>query len=62
MSAKWPDALWQAYVVSGFDQEIPDPEDENPDRRWEQKQLPRQDAILAACPSAGPLISRPTPC
>ncbi len=40
-------ALSAAYVVSGFDQEVEDPEDENPDRRWEQKQHPRQDAILA---------------
>ena len=40
-------ALWAAYAVSGFDQEIEDPEDENPDRRWEQKQHPRHDAILA---------------
>jgi ParB family transcriptional regulator, chromosome partitioning protein len=40
-------ALQEAYGVSGFDQGIEDPEDENPDRRWEQKQHPRNDAILA---------------
>jgi ParB family transcriptional regulator, chromosome partitioning protein len=40
-------ALSAALVVSGFDQEIEDPEDENPDRRWEQKQFPRHDAVLA---------------
>jgi ParB family chromosome partitioning protein len=45
---KWRQAaLGAAYVVSGFDQEVEDPEDENPDRRWEQKQHPRHDAILA---------------
>jgi ParB family chromosome partitioning protein len=45
---KWRDAaLGMAYNVSGFDQEIEDPEDEKPDRRWEQKQHPRHDAILA---------------
>jgi ParB family chromosome partitioning protein len=45
---KWRDAaLGMAYNVSGFDQEIEDPEDENADRRWEQKQHPRHDAILA---------------
>src|SRR5262249_38472213 len=40
-------ALQAACAVSGHDQEIEDPEDENPDRRWEQKQFPRHDAILA---------------
>ena len=43
---KWGKALAAAYVVSGHDQEIEDSEDENPDRRWEQKQFPRHDAIL----------------
>jgi ParB family chromosome partitioning protein len=48
MAEKWTGpALAAANVVSGFDQEIEDPEDENPDRRWEQKQHPRHDAILA---------------
>jgi ParB family chromosome partitioning protein len=44
---KWGKALGAALVVSGFDQEIMDPEDENLDRTWEQKQFPRHDAILA---------------
>ncbi len=45
---KWTNvALHTALVVSGFDQEVEDPEDENPDRRWEEKQFPRHDAILA---------------
>jgi ParB family chromosome partitioning protein len=46
--AKWTDgALEAAYVVSGFDQPIEDPEDEKPDRTWEAKQHPRRTAILA---------------
>jgi ParB family chromosome partitioning protein len=45
---KWrEDALWAAHVVSGFDQKIEDHEDEKPDRRWEQRQHPRHDVILA---------------
>jgi ParB family chromosome partitioning protein len=44
---KWARALGAAFVVSGFDQPIEDPEDEDPDRRWEQKQFPRHDAVLA---------------
>jgi ParB family chromosome partitioning protein len=44
---KWGKALAAAHVVSGFDQAIEDPEDENPDRRWEQKQFPRHPAVLA---------------
>jgi ParB family chromosome partitioning protein len=44
---KWGKALAAAHVVSGYDQEIEDPEDESADRRWEQKQFPRHDAILA---------------
>jgi len=48
MAEKWTGpALAAAHVVSGFDQEIEDPEDENPDRRWEQKQHLRHDAVLA---------------
>lgn len=39
--------LRAAHVVSGFDQDIEDAEDENPDRRWEEKQFPRHPAILA---------------
>ena len=46
---KWQlKALAAALIVSGFDQEIEDPEDENDDRSWEQKQAPRVDAILAS--------------
>jgi ParB family chromosome partitioning protein len=46
--SKWTAAaLNAAFVVCGFDQEVEDPDDENPDRRWEQKQFPRHDAILA---------------
>jgi ParB family chromosome partitioning protein len=44
---KWAKALGAALVVSGFDQKVEDPEDESSDRRWEQKQFPRHDAILA---------------
>jgi ParB family chromosome partitioning protein len=44
---KWGRALQAAFVVSGYDQEIEDPDDERADRRWEQKQHPRHDAILA---------------
>lgn len=44
---KWSPALAAAFTVSGFDQEVEDPEDENPDRRWEEKQFPRHDAVLA---------------
>ena len=50
-------ALHAAWVVSGFDQEIEDPEDEKPDRRWEDKQFPRQGAILRA--DDAPRVSRP---
>jgi ParB family chromosome partitioning protein len=45
---KWRTAaLAAARVVSGHDQDIEDPEDEKTDHRWEQKQHPRHDAILA---------------
>jgi ParB family chromosome partitioning protein len=45
---KWgAKALRAAFVVSGFDQHVEDPEDENQDRRWEEKQHPRHPAILA---------------
>ena len=33
--------------VSGYDQPIDDPEDEDPDRTWEKEQHPRHDAVLA---------------
>jgi ParB family chromosome partitioning protein len=45
---KWRDAAFAAaLVVSGHDQEIEDPDDEEPDRRWEEEQFPRRDDILA---------------
>jgi ParB family chromosome partitioning protein len=44
---KWRKALEAAYVVTGYDQPIEDPDDENPDRRWLEKQFPRHDALLA---------------
>ncbi len=34
-------------TISGHDQPIADPEDENPDKRWEKQQYPRHDAVLA---------------
>src|SRR5205823_13877814 len=40
-------AFGALLVVSGYDQEIKDPEDEGADRRWEEKQFPRRDALLA---------------
>lgn len=40
-------ALQAARTVSGYDQYIGDPEDENPDRSWEKEQHPRHDAVLA---------------
>ncbi len=46
-NTKWGKALHAAFVLSGFDQEIEDPEDERPERRWEEKQFPRHPAILA---------------
>ena len=45
---KWRKAAYNAVMtVSGYDQEIDDPEDESLDREWEKKQHPRRDAILA---------------
>jgi ParB family chromosome partitioning protein len=47
-TATWrQDALKAVYLVSGFYQPAEDPEDENPDRRREEKQFPRHDAVLA---------------
>jgi ParB family chromosome partitioning protein len=47
-TAKWrEDALSALHFVSGFDQVVKDPEEANPDRRWEEKQFPRHDAVLA---------------
>ncbi|MBY0228594.1 MAG: HEAT repeat domain-containing protein, partial [Gemmataceae bacterium] len=47
MGKKRPQALGAALVVSGFDQEVEDPDEERSDRGWEQKQHPRHDSILA---------------
>src|SRR5262249_44152035 len=45
---KWREPAFSAvFVISGYDQPISDPEDENPDRTWETKQHPRHDAVLA---------------
>ncbi len=46
---KWGKALDAALAVSGFDQEIEDPneEEEHRDRSWEAKQFPRHPAVLA---------------
>lgn len=42
-----PDCFQALLTVSGFDQEIDDPEDERPDRKWEADQHPRHPAIFA---------------
>ena len=34
-------------AISGYDQRVDDPDDERPDRTWEEKQFPRHDALLA---------------
>src|SRR5205823_11963916 len=45
---KWREPAFNAVLaISGYDQGINDPEDENPDRTWETKQHPRHDAVLA---------------
>jgi ParB family chromosome partitioning protein len=33
-------------TISGFDQDIDDPEDDQPDHSWEEKQFPRHNAVL----------------
>jgi ParB family chromosome partitioning protein len=44
---KWREPAFNAVLaISGYDQPIDDPEDENPDRTWETKQHPRHDAVL----------------
>jgi ParB family chromosome partitioning protein len=44
---KWREPAFNAELaISGYDQAINDPEDENPDRTWETKQHPRHDAVL----------------
>ena len=45
---KWRQGSFNAlFVLSGCDQKIEDPQDENPDHTWEEKQHPRHGAILA---------------
>ncbi len=45
---EWRTAAFDALLVtSGFDQLIDDPNDERPDRAWEEKQHPRHPALLA---------------
>jgi ParB family chromosome partitioning protein len=43
----WAKALQAVYVISGFDQEIADPEDERTDADWQKQQHPRHPGILA---------------
>jgi ParB family chromosome partitioning protein len=41
-------AIFNAVLtISGYDQHIADPEEEQTDRRWEEEQFPRHDAVLA---------------
>ncbi|SIO58295.1 chromosome partitioning protein, ParB family [Singulisphaera sp. GP187] len=40
-------AFAAVLTISGFDQYIPDPEDEQADRRWESEQYPRHPEIIA---------------
>jgi len=45
---EWRAAAFDAVLTaSGFDQAIDDPNDERPDRAWEEKQHPRRAALLA---------------
>jgi ParB family chromosome partitioning protein len=45
---KWRTILFEALLtISGYDQPILDPEDERPEDRWEEKQFPRHDDVLA---------------
>jgi ParB family chromosome partitioning protein len=45
---KWRNQCFMAVrVISGHDQRIEDPEDEKPDKSWEEKQHPRHDEVLA---------------
>src|SRR5262245_31683962 len=47
-NSKWRKACYDAIVtISGYDQDIDDPEDEQTNRNWEKEQHPRHDAILA---------------
>jgi ParB family chromosome partitioning protein len=45
--AAWAKAFPAVRVISGFDQRVEDPEDDRPDRRWEEKQFPRRTELLA---------------
>lgn len=45
---KWRSvAYYSLRRLAGFDQPIEDPEDERPDKTWEQRQFPRHDGVLA---------------
>lgn len=45
---EWRSVAFDAVLtVSGFDQPIDDPDDERPDRKWEEQQHPRHPAVLA---------------
>lgn len=45
---EWRDDAFDALLtISGFDQPIDDPDDDRPDRTWEEKQHPRHAALLA---------------
>jgi ParB family chromosome partitioning protein len=47
-NAKWRGGAFNAVLaISGYDQNIADAEDEQPDHSWEAKQFPRHDAVLA---------------
>lgn len=43
----WNKVYAAVHKISGFDQPVKDPEDENPDKKWEKDQHPRHDAVLA---------------
>jgi ParB family chromosome partitioning protein len=46
-SGKWGEVYQAILTISGYDQPIEDPEDEDPDRTWQDKQHSRHDAVLA---------------
>lgn len=43
----WNKVYAAVHTIGGFDQPVEDPEDENPDKKWEKDQHPRHDAVLA---------------
>jgi ParB family chromosome partitioning protein len=46
--AKRREAVFNALVtISGYDQRIEDPQDDRPSDRWQEKQFPRHDEVLA---------------